>query len=192
MTRDEKQWMLLHPERYTDEQLDEMLSETDIPVPDIDTEWQHFKAGHIISPPESGGAKGGLNIYKIAAAFIGLLMLSGITYAAVHVISNIESKPKVAIIDRKPDVKKVKKTYGLEAAPTQKAPVIYNNVELGQIMQYIADGYGVKVEFKNEAARTIRFYLQWEADDTLQEIIDKINHFEKVHLTLTDETITIE
>ena len=50
----------------------------------------------------------------------------------------------------------------------------------------------MKVEFKNEAARTLRFYLQWEADDTLQEIIDKINHFEKVHLTLTDETITIE
>ena len=192
MTRDEKQRMLLHPERYTDEQLDEMLNETDIPMPDIDTEWQKFKAGHIISPPESGGVRGGLNIHKIAAMFIGVLLLSGITYAAVHLVSNIESKPKVAITDRKPDVKKVKKTYGMEVAPTQKAPVIYNNVELGQIMQYIADGYGVKVEFRNEAARTLRFYLQWEADDTLQEIIDKINHFEKVHLTLTDETIYIE
>ena len=192
MTSEDKQRMLLHPERYTDEQLDKMLNETSIPVPDIETEWQHFKAEHIISPPESGGARGGLNIYKIAAAFIGLLMLSGITYAAVHVISNIESKPKVAITDRKPDVKKVKKTYDMETAPTKEAPVIYNNVELEQIMQHIADGYGVKVEFRNEAARTLRFYLQWEADDTLQEIIDKINHFEKVHLTLTDETITIE
>ena len=76
--------------------------------------------------------------------------------------------------------------------PTKKAPVIFNNVELQQIMQYVADGYGVKVEFKNKAARTIRFYLQWEADDTLQEIIDKINHFEKVHLTLNEETITID
>ena len=196
MTREEKQRMLLHPERYTDEQLDEMLSETSIPVPDIDAEWQKFfdkpsgraerEAKHFPQKHHSWGWM------QIAAMFIGVLMLSGIAYAAVHVISNIESKPKVAIIDRKPDVKKVKKTYGLEAAPTKKAPVIYNNVELGQIMQYIADGYGVKVEFKNEAARTLRFYLQWEADDTLQEIIDKINHFEKVHLTLTDETITIE
>jgi hypothetical protein len=65
-------------------------------------------------------------------------------------------------------------------------------VELQQIMQYITDGYGVKVVFKNKTAQTIRFYLQWEADDTLLEIINKINHFEKVHLTLTDETITIE
>jgi hypothetical protein len=104
----------------------------------------------------------------------------------------MESKTKVAIVDRKPDVKKIKNTYGTEATPTKQEPVIYNNVELQQIMQCIADGYGVKVVFKNESARTLRFYLQWEADDTLQEIIDKINHFEKVHLTLNEDTIIIE
>jgi hypothetical protein len=65
-------------------------------------------------------------------------------------------------------------------------------VELLQIMRYITDGYSAKVVFKNETAESIRCYLQWEADDTLLEIINKINHFEKVHLTLTDETITIE
>ena len=220
MQRKKQLQMLLHPERYTDEQLAEMLDEANIPVPDIDAAWQRSEA-ELISPPPTGGVRGGhsrsLAIrgmtspnpscrrgienrdascrrgkYQVAAIIIGVLMLSGITYAAVHIVSNIESEPKVAITDRKPDVKKVKKTYGKEAAPTKQEPIIYNNVELQQIMQYIADGYGVKVEFKNEAARTLRFYLQWEADDTLQEIIDKINHFEKVHLTLTDETITIE
>ena len=34
--------------------------------------------------------------------------------------------------------------------------------------------------------------MQWEADDTLQEIIEKINHFEKVHLTFNEETIIIQ
>ncbi|MBR1401260.1 MAG: DUF4974 domain-containing protein [Prevotella sp.] len=186
MTRDEKQRMLLHPERYTDEQLDGMLNETDIPMPDIDTEWQKFEAEHFNQKHRSRGWM------QIAAMFIGALLLSGIAYAAVHVISNIESKPKVTITDSKPDVKKVKKSYGLEVGPTKRVPVINNNVELQQIMQYIADVYDVNVEFKNEAARTLRFYLQWETDDTLQEIIDKINHFKKVHLTLTDETITVE
>ncbi|MBQ4386071.1 MAG: DUF4974 domain-containing protein [Prevotella sp.] len=167
--------------------LRKMYAEEDIDTSEIiDEEWQKFEAKHFPQKQRSWGWM------QIAAMFIGVLMLSGIAYATVQVISNIESKPKVAITDRKPDVKKVKKTYGVEVAPTKKAPVIYNNVELGQIMQYIADGYGVKVEFRNEAARTLRFYLQWEADDTLQEIIDKINHFEKVHLTLTDETITID
>ena len=130
--------------------------------------------------------------FRVAASIIGVLMLSGISYAAISHLITMDSKPKVAITERKPDVKKVKKTYGIEAAPTKQAPVIYNNVELQQIMQYIADGYGVKVEYKNEATRTLRFYLQWEAEDTLQEIIDKINHFEKVHLSLNEETIIIE
>ena len=179
-TREERIRMLLHPERYTDEQLAQMLDETKIPVPNTEKEWQRQRPAR--QRP----------LMRWAAIIIGVLMLSGITYAAVHIVSNIESKPKVAITNRKPDVKKVKKTYGIEAAPTKQEAVIYNNVELQQIMQYIADGYSVKVEFKNEAVRTLRFYLQWEADDTLQEIIDKINHFEKVHLTLHEETIIIE
>ena len=179
-TREERIRMLLHPERYTDEQLAQMLDETKIPVPNTEKEWQRQRPAR--QRP----------LMRWAAIIIGVLMLSGITYAAMHIVSNIESKPKVAITNRKPDMKKVKKTYGIEAAPTKQEPVIYNNVELQQIMQYIADAYGVKVEFKNEAARTLRFYLQWEADDTLQEIIDKINHFEKVHLTLHEETIIIE
>ena len=179
-TREERIRMLLHPERYTDEQLAHMLDETKIPVPNDEKEWQRQRPAR--QRP----------LMRWAAIIIGVLMLSGITYAAVHIVSNIESRPKVAITERKPYVKKVKKTYGISMAPTKQEPVIYNNVELQLIMQYIADGYGVKVEFKNEAARTLRFYLQWEVDDTLQEIIDKINHFEKVHLTLHEETIIIE
>ena len=152
----------------------------------VDEEWKKFEAKHFGPKRRSWGWM------QIAASIIGVLMLSGISYAAISHLIMMDSKPKVAITERKPDVKKVKKAYGIEAAPTKQTPVIYNNVELQQIMQYIADGYGVKVEYKNEATRTLRFYLQWEADDSLQEIIDKINHFEKVHLTLNEETIIIE
>ena len=152
----------------------------------VDEEWKKFEAKHFGPKRRSWGWM------QIAASIIGVLMLSGISYAAISHLIMMDSKPKVAITERKPDVKKVKKTYGIEAAPTKQTPVIFNNVELQQIMQYIADGYDVKVEYKNEATRTLRFYLQWEADDTLQEIIDKINHFEKVHLTLNEDTIIIE
>jgi len=185
MRKEEQIRMLLHPEKYTEEQLNQMLDEKNIPVPDVNEAWEQFQKAHVI-------AKTATTWYKIAAMFIGVLMLSGIAYAAINHFIMVEEKPKVAMTERKPDIKKMEKTYGVEMTPTKKAPVIFNNVELQQIMQYVADGYGVKVEFKNKAARTIRFYLQWEADNTLQEIIDKINHFEKVRLTLNEETITIE
>ena len=185
MKKEEQIRMLLHPEKYTDEQLDQMLDESIIPVPDANEAWEQFQKAHIV-------AKSTTTWYKIAAMFVGILMLSGIAYAAISHFIKMEDKPQVTLTERKPDIKKMEKTYGAEMTPTKKAPVVFNNVELQQIMQYVADGYGVKVEFKNNAARTIRFYLQWEADDTLQEIIDKINHFEKVHLTLNEDTITIQ
>ena len=185
MKKEEQIRMLLHPEKYTDEQLDQMLDESNIPVPDANDAWEQFQKAHIV-------AKSTTTWYKIAAMFIGILMLSGIAYAAISHFIKMEDKPQVTLTERKPDIKKMEKTYGAEMTPTKKAPVVFNNVELQQIMQYVADGYGVKVELKNKAARTIRFYLQWEADDTLQEIIDKINHFEKVHLTLNEDTITIK
>ena len=185
MKKEEQIRMLLHPEKYTDEQLDQMLDESNIPAPDANDAWEQFQKAHIV-------AKSTTTWYKIAAMFIGILMLSGIAYAAISHFIKMEDKPQVTLTERKPDIKKMEKTYGAEMTPTKKAPVVFNNVELQQIMQYVADGYGVKVEFKNNAARTIRFYLQWEADDTLQEIIDKINHFEKVHLTLNEDTITIK
>ena len=186
MKKEEQIRMLLHPEKYTDKQLDQMLDEVNTPMPDANEEWAKFQAAHVAPQRRTKGWM------QIAATIVGVLMLSGITYAAISHFIITEEKPKVAITERKPDVKRVEQTYGVEMAPTKKAPVIFNNVELQQIMQYVADGYDVKVEFKNKGARTIRFYLQWEADDTLQEIIDKINHFEKVHLTLNEETITIE
>lgn len=152
----------------------------------VDEEWQKFEAKNFLPRRRSWGWM------QIAATTICVLMLSGITYAAINHLISTDQKLGIAVTDRKPDVKKVMKTYGQKAVPANQAPVVYNNVELRQIMQRIADGYGVKVVFKNEKASSLRFFLQWEADDTLQEIIDKINHFEKVHLTLNEEIITIE
>ena len=181
MKKEEQIRMLLHPEKYTDEQLDQMLDEVNIPVPDANSEWMRYKK-----------KRSGFPILKIAASIISVLMLSGIAYATIAHFIETDEKPKTIITENKPDIEKVEKTYGMEVPPTKKAPVEFNNVELQQIMKYVSDNYHIKVVFKNNKARTIRFYLQWESDNTLQEIIDKINHFEKVRLTLNEETITIE
>ena len=181
MKKEEQIRMLLHPEKYTDEQLDQMLDEVNIPVPDANSEWMRFKK-----------KRSGFPILKIAASIISVLMLSGIAYATIAHFIETDEKPKTAITESKPDFDKVEKTYNREMVPIKNTPVEFNNVELQQIMKYVSDNYNIKVEFKNNDARTIRFYLQWEANDTLQEIIDKINHFEKVHLTLNEETVTIE
>ena len=82
MTREEKLKMLLHPEQYTDEQMDQMLNETEVSTPDANEEWQRFESKHRQSRKP---------LMRWAAMFIGVLMLSGITYAAVQIIRSQET-----------------------------------------------------------------------------------------------------
>ena len=108
MKKEEQLRMLLHPEKYTDEQLAQMLDETRVDIPDVNEEWQRL-TGRIKEDKSSSFTSSTLRLFnptkKIAAIFIGLLMLSGITYAAIHIVRNIDSKPQTAITERKPDVK---------------------------------------------------------------------------------------
>ena len=66
-------------------QEEETIDTSDI----IDEEWQKFEARHFAPKRRSWGWM------QIAAAFIGLLMLSGITYAAIHLVSSSRSQQAV-------------------------------------------------------------------------------------------------
>ena len=191
MKNEEKIRMLLHPEQYSDEQLDQMLGENDTPVPDVDEEWQRFRTRrqHRQHSPMRWAA-----ILTIGIA------LSGISYAAIHQWRQSRAQKEAIVENQHRQASQTaadkESTYNLNTVAEERDSVrqdqSFNNVELQQIMQQIAKDYGVKVVFRNEAARSLRFYLKWEANDSIKDIINHINHFEKVHLTLSDATITIE
>ena len=75
MKKEEQIRMLLHPEQYTDEQLDQMLDEVDVPVPDAGEEWNKIQTPPLAPPLEGRGTRRWL---RVAASFIGVLMLSGL------------------------------------------------------------------------------------------------------------------
>lgn len=186
--------MLLHPEQYTDEQLDQMLEDTSIPVPDVEEEWQQFKAQRQHRRRQNP-------MMRWAAVVVTVAALSGITYAAIQHFRKAndvkENTPAVAPLQKEvQDMARQEAEYhvapDVERNDSIREDQQFNNVELQQIMQQLSRDYDVKVVFKNEAKRTLRFYLKWEAGDSIQDILNRINHFEKVHLTLSGETITIE
>lgn len=190
MKKEEKIRMLLHPERYTDEQIEKMLNETPVAEPDVDEAWKHFKKGHHQYRQPM----------RLAAILITVAALSGISYAAIHHFQKVREEKQVTGVmpQQKPLAREVvwKKesksvTSTLEEPDSTRHDQHFNNVPLQQIMQQISKDYGVDVVFNNDAARTIRFYISWDAEETLSNIVNRLNHFEKVHLTLSDETITI-
>ena len=191
MKNEEKIRMLLHPEQYSEEQLNQMLEEDAAPVPDIDEEWQRLRVRHRRRqhPP-----------MRWAAILVIGIALSGISYAAIHHWMQTRVQKETVAEEQLPqpaqELAEEETIYNLNTVAEERDSVrqdqVFNNVELQQIMQQIAKDYGVKVVFRNEATRSLRFYLKWEANDSIQDIINHINHFEKVHLTLSDATITIE
>ena len=52
MKKEEQIRMLLNSEQYTEEQLDKMLEDSNIPTPDTEKEWQRFKARKLAQQPK--------------------------------------------------------------------------------------------------------------------------------------------
>ena len=192
-----------HPENYTDEQLAAMLDDemqehmatakramTDIPEPDVDAEWQRFEQEHFTPARD-------LRWLKIAAIFLGVIMLSAFTYAAIHAVRAHQPE------DEQPVTEQVQKTDALEEAssPTraevidsvsQEQPVTFDNVALETIVGDIAARYQMKVEFRNEDVRALRFYFVWQPDEDLDAVLERLNLFESVNISKEGNTIVVE
>ena len=167
----------------------EALHDDDIDTSDIiDEEWTKFEAEHFgsekrkIRPP----------FLKIAALFIGVLMLSGITYAAIHIISSpqeTQGQKTEAIVNT--ELKKTNHELA-EQDSTLMRPVVFEDAELITILDDIATFYLVEPVFKKEASKHIRLYFTWDKKQDLDTIIDTFNRFERIHITRYDKILIIE
>lgn len=187
MKKDNQIRMLLHPENYTDEQLDQMLEEAHINVPDANEAWERFKNER----QETRHVK--LPLMKIAAIFVGVLMLSGITYAAIHFIGGSSQKaqePQTVITDNA-------QRPATEAQPTDNnstelKTVVYEDTELATILNDIAKFYQVETVYKQEDTKHIRLYFTWDKQLKLDDIIDLFNKFERFQITQENQKLIVE
>ena len=192
-----------HPESYTDEQLasmldDEMLERlatakramTGIPEPDVDAEWQRFEQEHF-APAHNR------RWLKVAAMIAGVLMLSAFTYAAIHAVR--AHQPEI----QQPLTEQAEKTDAPEATSSSTEaeridsvstgqPVTFDNVALETIVGDIAARHQMQVEFRNEDARTLRFYFVWQPDEDLDAVLERLNLFESVNISKEGNTIVVE
>ena len=180
-----------HPEKYTDEELDDMLfSQADLGL--LKRAFVYDKAKNEAMMKEKQSEDWKHPLMKIAAVFVGLLMLSGVSYAAYHAISRYIDNEDVAVeVNKAKSDNTVDKNTAVNQArmkvePTEKSPVVFEDAELSAILKYIADKTKGNVAYRNASAAHVRFYLQWDSKDSLQDIIDKINHFEKVHVSFDE------
>lgn len=185
-------------------------------TPDVDAEWDKFAAYHTEELDDleegerrrsgdgtsgigtSGRRKPRLHAYlpshKIAASFIGVLLASGIAFAAIQVVRNIStSKPQQPTTEQTTDIEPVTSLPAdtVKADTISTEPYIFNNVPLDSMLTAIATSHGVGVEFENDAARGLRFHFVWKREDSLTRVVEKLNTFEAVNIGIEDKTLVV-
>ena len=172
-------------QRYAQESHhDEDIDTSDI----IDEEWTKFEAEHFKDGRNSNSVK------KMAALFIGVLILSGITYAAIHMIS---SNPQSEQVDQTVAVDKAQpstiNTQQSESADsTIIQPVVFENAELGMILQEIASFYQCEVVYKKEKTKRVRLFFTWDKKQSLDQVVETFNKFERFHIAKENQKLIVE
>ena len=218
------EWLLElqdHPEQLTDEQLQQILEDDEMhqlvqqlgfakrafkhdviknDTPDVDAEWEKFAASHAesLDALDEGGQKPRLRAYlathKVAASFIGVLLASGIAFAAIQIVRNISTpKPQLPTTEQATNIESITSlpadTVKTDTIPTE--PYIFNNMPLDSVLTAIATAHGVGVKFENDAARQLRFLFVWKREDGLTRVVEKLNTFEAVNIDIEDKTLVV-
>ena len=68
---------------------------------------------------------------------------------------------------------------------------MFDNEPLKTIAGKIGEYYGYQVEFSNEAAESLRMYFRWDQENTVEEVVERLNNFEQIHIEIKDQTIKI-
>ena len=173
------------PQDYSDEELELLLSDPEM----RDYYELMVKAEAGFAQKRHARNHGGryTMLLKIAALFVGVLLLSGMAYAAYHYAVRGDSQSPA---------QEVQMTKAPQQAdePLQEPDAIrtFENTELQEILQELSDHYHVGVEFRNDQSRHIRIYTKWDTSASLKQMIERLNGFEKVNIKLSNNQIIAE
>lgn len=213
MELNEKMMSLLdmqeHPENYSEQTLQEMAEDPEVrelmeataqlkqamtweknrkQTETVDDEWQRFAKTHFA---ESRLQRGWL---KVAAIFLGVLFVSGIAFAAIHIVRQQASVGR----DLKSPTQEVRISnphQQTDTIPTDTiAPKVvrFDEATLEKILTDMSDYYRLRVEWKNDEAKALRLFFQWDQHMKPTEAIEQLNMFERFHLEMNDSTIIAE
>ena len=177
--------MTERPQDYSDEELQQLLSNPE--MQDYYELMIKAEAGFAqMKQKENRGIRFTMFL-KIAAIFVGVLLLSGIAYAAYHYAVKGDSQAPTQEVRITKSPQQV-----VESQQEPDAVRTFENAELQQILQELSDYYHVGVEFRNEQARHIRLYTKWDTTASLSQIVERLNGFEKVNIQLTNNQMIAE
>ena len=128
---------------------------------------------------------------KIAASVIGILCVTGLAFASIHIIrhnsSTLEPQPKEQLVKHQAVLANTNQGDTVILAET----IVFNNVSLDSIAKGIAAWHHMNVDLQNEQASQLRFHFVWKPSESLQEVVEKLNMFEHVDIAIEDGNLIV-
>lgn len=191
--------MMEHPELYSDEQFQELLTDEECRelyeamrlsadafamvdaqakmANDVsDEEWQRFESKHRQKQRP---------LMRWAAVFIGIFMLSAVAWAVWHIAveKGLQSSPSET---------QTVKSCQQKPAETSGDIVRFDNIQLDSVLTIIAQHYQKQIAFRNESVRSLHFHIEWNQAAPLSDFITLINNFDGINLREEQDTIIAE
>ena len=136
------------------------------------------------------------------AAVAAVLVVSGITFAAIHLVTRShqasDKNNTELVASQKDSIQQVSAPQKsnieekTDSASLAQLPLVYENAELQNILTPVAGHFHLQVTYQKESARHIRLFLQLEKNMSLDDIIELLNHFEKVNIRHEGQTLIVE
>ena len=154
---------------------------------DVDAAWQRLNQK--LQPKQHD-----FGWMKIAASFIGVLLVSGIAFAAIHIVRQYQKTeaPKAEVTESATSPITTAPADTLASDTTTAQPVIYDNIPLEKMLPEIAAHYNVEIMFANEAVRSLRFHFVWNPVQDIANVVYDLNRFEHLYATLKDNQLIVE
>ena len=181
--------MMEQPQAYSEQQWQEILSDEEccelyslmaktqsafeaqkeIDDETIDDEWKRLTA------------PSGHKWLRVAAMFVGFLLVSGIAIAAIYMIQSRSVEPTRTEAEANSSL--------FTPHSSLQEPVHFSNTPLDSVLSVVSAHYGRAVCFRNDALRQLRFTIGWDSVQPLSSFLNDVNEFEG--LQLIDERDTI-
>jgi ferric-dicitrate binding protein FerR (iron transport regulator) len=161
---------------------------------DMDALWQEFEDEHELEFDEPETKRVSMPLRKIAAMFIGVALTAGVAFAAIQIVRSVSKPAPEPTKIEAPAAPKAAQPDDEVPADTVVAvkPVVFDNVELAQIMAQIAAHYKAEVEIENEDAGAYRLYFEWNSQETLEHVVERLNRFESINIELNNNKMKVK
>lgn len=130
---------------------------------------------------------------KIAAAVIAVVVISGLTVAAVHGNwLHIDEAPKAAVEQETTTGHSGYTDHiATDTVANARQVEILDDVTLEALLEQMAAHYGAEVQFADDALRTMRLHFEWDKSLSLECNVQLLNNFSKFSVSIANDVITV-